>query len=219
MSNTVLIIGPSGSGKSSSMRNLDPTTTFVLSVLDKPLPFKSYKKNYIPIKGWDDTTGNYYASDDWIRILKCIEMVNKNRPEITTLVIDDMQYVLANEFIRRCSEKSFDKYNELANHYWQIINAANSCRSDLITFFFSHNEVDNTGRSKIKTIGKLLDEKITIEGMFTTVLNTAVIDGKYQFITQNDGFNTTKSPYGMFDDNAIDNDLNIVIEKLTEYFN
>jgi hypothetical protein len=135
------------------------------------------------------------------------------------LVLDDMQYVLASEFMRRSAENGYAKYSELANHYWQIINAAQSCRDDLVTIFISHNEVDNNGVSKIKTIGKLLDEKITIEGMFSTVLESRSTDDGYFFVTQNDGMSTCKSPFQMFDSKLIDNDLNFVIEKMNEYYN
>lgn len=218
MSNNILIIGASGSGKSSSIKNLDPKSTFIISVLDKPLPFKGYKKYYIPIKGWDDIEGNYLATDDWQRIIKCISIIDKNRPEIKTLVIDDLQYILANEFMRRSHEKSFDKYSEMANHYWSIINTSIKSRNDLISIFLSHNEFDNNGRSKVKTIGKLLDEKITIEGLFTTVLHSLSIENEYLFLTQTDGLHTAKSPCGMFDDKLIHNDLSLVINKINEYF-
>jgi hypothetical protein len=218
MSNTVLIIGRSGSGKSSSLRNLDPKSTFIISVLDKPLPFKGYKKLYKPIAGWDDKDGNYLATDDWQRIIKCIQMIHQKRPEIMTLIIDDIQYVLANEFMRRSGERGFDKYSEMGMHYWSIINAAMSCRSNLLSFFLSHNEIDGNGQSKVKTIGKMLDEKITIEGLFTTVLHTLVNDDEYFFLTQSDGIHNAKSPLGMFTEKLIENDLSIVIKKLNEYF-
>lgn len=218
MSNTVLIIGRSGSGKSSSLRKLDPQSTFIISVLDKPLPFKGYKKLYVHIKGWDDKEGNYLATDDWQRIIKCIQMINQKRPEIKTLIIDDIQYVLANEFMKRSAERGFDKYSEMGMHYWSIINAAMGCRSDLLSFFLSHNEIDNNGQSKVKTIGKMLDEKITVEGLFTTVLHTIVNDDEYLFLTQSDGTHNAKSPLGMFEEKLIENDLSIVIKKLNEYF-
>jgi AAA domain len=219
MSNTILVIGRSGSGKSSSLRNLDSESTFIISVLDKPLPFKGYKKHYIPLKSWEDEEGNYFATDDWQKINKCIQTIDKNRPEITTLVIDDIQYVLANEFMKRSAERGYDKYSEMGMHYWSIINTAMSCRSNLLTFFLSHNEIDSNGQSKVKTIGKMLDEKITIEGLFTTVLHTQVDDGKYQFLTQSDGMHNAKSPLGMFENQLIENDLAIVIDKVNEYFN
>ncbi len=219
MSNTVLIIGQSGSGKSTSIRNLDPKSTFIISVLDKPLPFKGYKKHYKPIKGWDDKEGNYFATDDWNRMIKCIQMINHRRAEITTLVIDDMQYILANEFMRRSGERGYDKYSEMATHYWCIINEAMGCRGNLLTFFLSHNEIDNNGQSKVKTIGKLLDEKITIEGLFSTVLHTKVNDGEYFFLTQSDGICNAKSPLGMFAELLTPNDLLVVKNTVEQYFN
>lgn len=219
MSNTVLVMGASGTGKSSSIKNLKPESTFIISVLDKPLPFKGYKNRYKPIKSWDDKEGHYLATDDWAKIVKCISFVDKMRPEITTLIIDDLQYVLANEFMRRSGERGFDKYSELAMHYWQIINAATASRSDLMCVFLSHNEFDANGKSKVKTIGKLLDEKITIEGMFTVVLHSVVQDGEFQFLTQTDGMHTAKSPIGMFGSQFIDNDMLHVKNCVESYFN
>lgn len=219
MSNTVLIIGQSGTGKSSSIRTLNPKNTFILSVLDKPLPFKGYKKYYKPLRSWDDKEGNYLATDDWQRVIRCMHMIDKLRPEIDTLVLDDLQYILANEFMRRSGERGFDKYSELANHYWMIINTAMACRSNLLSIFLSHNEIDSSGKSKVKTIGKLLDEKITIEGMFTTVLHSMIIDNEFKFLTQGDGQHNAKSPIGCFDNQYIDNDLLDVKNKIEAYFN
>ena len=218
MSNCTLIIGPSGSGKSTSIRNLDPEQTFIISVLDKPLPFRGYKKTYRPISGWDDTTGNYYTSDDWARILKCISVINRDRLDIKICIIDDLNYVMANEFMRRVSERGFDKYCEMASHFWQIITKAISCRDDLIFIFISHNEIDVNGVSKCKTIGKLIDEKINVEGLFSTVFHSAVIENEYKFLTQHDGFRTAKSPMGLFDSQFIDNDLLSIIDKIREYY-
>lgn len=191
----------------------------MLNVLGKPLPFKGYKKKYKPIKSWEDKEGNFYCSDDWTRILKCIKTVNDERKDIVTLVIDDLQYVLAGEFMRRVSEKGYDKYSELANHFWQIINAVTSTREDLVCILLAHNDVDATGKSKLKTIGKLLDEKVTIEGMFTTILHSMIIDDNYRFLTQHDGMHTAKSPDGMFSEKLIPNDLKLVRDTVEQYFN
>lgn len=218
MSNTVLIIGQSGTGKSTSIRNLNPETTFIINVLDKPLPFKGFKKKYIALTK-SNSKGNYFSSDDWQHILKCIDLVSKERPEIDTLIIDDMQYILANEFMRRSHEKGFDKYSEMANHYWQIINKATASRKDLLIVFMSHSETDAQGRSKTKTIGKLLEEKIAIEGMFTTLLHSLVVEGEYKFLTQFDGEHLAKSPMDMFMHKFIDNDLCVVKEHMENYFN
>lgn len=218
MSNTVLIIGQSGSGKSTSLRNLNPKTTFIINVLDKPLPFKSFRKNYLPFTK-QNKNGNYYTTDNWEQVIKCVEMINKEKPEITTLIIDDWQYILAHEFMRRVSEKGFDKFSELANHGWSTINACLGTRSTLTNFILSHSDVDSTGRSKCKTIGKMLDEKITIEGLFTTVLHSRVVDGNYMFQTQYDGEFLAKSPMGMFEDHLIPNDLVSVKDAVENYFN
>lgn len=227
MSNTVLIIGQSGSGKSTSLRNLDPKTTFIINVLDKQLPFKGYKKNYIPIQSVKDeqgnktrdTIGNYYASDDWCDIIKTIRLINEKRLDIKTLVIDDWQYILSYEFMRRVSEKGFDKFSEMANHGWSTIDTCMRTRQDLTCFILAHSDVDSTGRSKCKTIGKMLDEKITIEGLFTTVLHSRVSDGEYMFQTQYDGEFLAKSPMGMFNEMLIPNDLLSVKNAIENYFN
>ena len=213
MSNTVLVIGQSGSGKSTSLRNLDPKSTFIINVLDKPLPFRAFKKNY------NATSKNYYSTSDWAKVVNCIERVNKERPDITTLVIDDWQYILAYEFMNRVSERGFDKFSELANHGWSTINACLGTRPTLTNFILAHSDVDSTGRSKCKTIGKLLDEKITIEGMFTTVLHSRVVDGQYLFQTQYDGEFLAKSPMGMFEEFLIPNDLVAVKGAIENYFN
>lgn len=211
MSNSVLIIGPSGSGKSTSIRTLDSDSTYVLNVLGKPLPFRGYKKQYNVDKK------NYYQTDDWTKIIKCIRGVNEERPDIKTLVIDDLQYLMANEFMRRASEHGYSKFTELAQHIWCVINELTNTRDDLFTFTLSHNELDANGKYKCKTIGKLLDEKITIEGMFTCVFHSMVVDDKFKFLTQNDGIHIAKTPMGMFDSKLIDNDLNEVIKKMKEY--
>ncbi len=227
MSNTVLIIGQSGSGKSTSLRNLDPQSTFIINVLDKPLPFRGYKKSYHPIYSLKDengvktgvTEGNYYTTDDWSSIVKTIDLINRTRPDITTLVIDDWQYILAYEFMRRVSEKGYEKFSELASHGWQTINACLMTRPSLTSFILAHSDVDNTGRSKCKTIGKMLDEKITIEGLFTTVLHSRVVDGQYLFQTQYDGEYLAKSPMGMLEETLMPNDLQMVKEAVENYFN
>src|SRR5665213_393234 len=104
MSNASLIIGESGTGKSTSIRNLNPSETFIINVLNKPLPFKGYKSFYTKISA-DAKTGNYYSSDDYQRIEQLIKKVNAERPEIKTLIIDDFQYLMANEFMRRALER------------------------------------------------------------------------------------------------------------------
>ena len=212
MSNTTLIIGESGTGKSTSIRNLNPEETYILNVLDKPLPFKGYKSKY------NSERKNYYASDNYRMILGCIEAVDKKKPEIKVLIIDDFQYVMANEFMNRALEKGFDKFSDMANHAWSIIKALTVTREDLHCFVLSHSDADQHGKMKCKTIGKMLDDKITLEGMFTCVLHSQIVDGQYKFLTQNNGTHLAKSPMGMFDEMHIDNDLQYIHEKMICYF-
>lgn len=213
MSNTALIIGQSGTGKSTSIRNLDPKTTFIISVLDKPLPFRGYKKNY------SEDNKNFYQTDDYRKVISLINAVNERRPEITTIIIDDAHFLMANEFMARATEKGFDKFSEIGQHMWLVMCAATNCRDDLICFVLSHSEIDASGVSKPKTVGKMIDEKVSLEGMVTVCMHTMVKDGEYKFLTQNDGSHVCKSPVGMFEETLIDNDLLAVKKGIEAYYN
>lgn len=218
MSNAVLIIGASGSGKSTALRNLDPNSTFIINVLDKPLPFRGYKNNYKKLSK-ESPEGNYFSSDNWQHLISCIKKVNETQSHIRTLIIDDFNYVMANEFMRRACEKGYDRFSEIAQHAWLIINASLQCRESLMVFILSHSDLDMHGKAKCKTIGKMLDEKISVEGMFSTVLHTQIIDDEYKFLTQGNNEFIAKSPIGMFTDRLIDNDLQVVIEHIKNYNN
>lgn len=218
MSNTILIIGESGSGKSSSICNLNPEVTFLFNVLDKPLPFRGYKKNYLRVST-EQRKANYLATDDYSLIIRTLKKINDERPEINSVIIDDFQYIMANEFMKRATERGFDKFTEIGQHAWNIINTLISLRENIDCFVLSHTDTDASGRVKPKTIGKMLDDKITLEGMFTIVLHALIIDSKYKFLTQNDGTHVAKSPIDMFKHKLIDNDLLFVKEQTYHYFN
>lgn len=216
MANLILIIGESGTGKSTSIETLDPNETFIIQVINKPLPFRGYKKSY-PLKTKTDA-GNRVIAGDYNSIAKAFQICEIDK-KIKNVIVDDFQYVLSDEYIRKATEKGFDKFTIMAQNYYNILKLAQRMREDLNIIFLSHSETKDDGTTKIKTIGKLLDDKITIEGLFTIVLNTRVEDGNYYFETQNNGFNTSKSPKGMFDSFRIPNDLQYVITKVNEYFN
>lgn len=218
MSNPILIIGESGSGKSTSIRNLNPEETFIINVLDKPLPFKGYKQKYVKANK-ENPNGNYVASDNFESIVKVIQGVNNTRPEIKTLIIDDWQYTMCNEFMRRASEKGYERFTDIAKHAWSIVKELTACRDDLDCFVLTHSDIDAYGKSRPKTIGKMLDDKISIEGMFTICLHTIVIDSQYRFLTQGDASHIAKSPLGMFEDKYIHNDLALVKEAMKHYYN
>ncbi|MBC8946913.1 AAA family ATPase [Xenorhabdus indica] len=214
MGTATLILGESGTGKSTSLRNLNAEETLLIQIVRKPLPFRSSAW-----KPWNknNTKTSIFVSDTWQFIIKAIESAANYGKKI--IVIDDFQYLMANEFMRRSEEKSFDKFTEIGSHTWNVINTAISkTPDDLRIYFLSHTEETQIGKVKMKTIGKMLDEKITVEGMFTIVLKTLVKDGQYLFTTQNNGFDTVKSPMGLFDSLEIENDLNTVDNAICEYY-
>lgn len=217
MSNMVLIMGESGTGKSSSIEKLDSKETFIIAVTGKPLPFRGAAKRYTRF-GKENPEGNYKVTDDWKNILTVIEYVDTKMPHIKTLVIDDFQYVMCNEFMRKADEKGWDKFTDIGKHAWLILEALTKCRPDLDCFILSHTETTGEGKAKFKTIGKMLDEKITVEGLFTVVLHSLVTDKGYGFLTQYHKNYVAKSPRGMFE-NFIDNDLLLIKNKIYCYFN
>lgn len=207
----VLILGESGTGKSTSLRNLNPEECFLIQSVKKPLPFRNNWRD------WDGNgSGHVIHTDDTNVISTIINGASKYDRDI--IIIDDFQYIMANEFMRRSQEVGYTKFTEIAKHVWELITCAQNASPSTTVYFLSHTESTDDGKVKAKTIGKLLDDKITIEGLFTIVLRSLVDDGKYQFATQNSGMDTVKSPMGMFNDRFIDNDLNTVDQTIREYF-
>lgn len=217
MANTILIIGESGTGKSTSIENLNPEETFIINVIDKPLPFRGFKRNYIQSTE-QAMKGNYCATDKFEFIMQIIKTINSSRLEIKNLIIDDFQYVMCNEFMRRSNEKGYQKFTEIGHNAWAILRELSFCRQDLDCFVMSHTESDADGKLKCKTIGKMLDDKITIEGMFTVVFHTLLIDGSYKFLTAYDGIHIAKSPKGMFTQKYINNDLAQIKFEMASYY-
>lgn len=207
MSIAGMILGESGTGKSTSLRNLDPAKTLLIQAVKKPLPFKS--KEWKPVADG----GNVYVSDQSDSIIKAM---NKTRRSI--IVIDDYQYILANEFMRRSEERGFDKFSDIGRHAWDILMAASSLPDGVRVYILGHTQSDDQGRVRAKTIGKMLDEKITVEGLFSIVLKTVVQNGNYLFSTRNNGSDTVKTPMQMFDDEFVENDLDEIDKRICEFY-
>jgi len=206
---SILVIGESGSGKSTALRNLDPASTFIINALNKSLPFKGGNKKF---------KQNIVAIDNAIKIAAKIEEINLKRKEIKVIVIDDFQATMTNEYMRGAFEKGYDKFTRIGKGIWDIVNAANNTRYDLKVILLAHSDIDDNGKIRCKTVGKLVNEKISLEGMCTIVLHSKVLDGNYIFITQNDGVSIAKSPMGMFDSNIIPNDFQQIINKIDQYY-
>ena len=223
---TIAIVGESGTGKSTSLRNLNPETTFIISTTGKPLPFRAWKKKYIPIKiEGKNVSGNYYVSSKWDQILKILQIIDKMMPHIKQVIIDDFQYVLSYEFVDRATEVGYTKFSELAQHAMEILRYSEKMREDCKMIFLTHSENvgDNVNpKYVIKTVGKLLSEKVTLEGLFRYIFFTKVNEGdsgrmEYKLITNNDGSCVAKTSLGMFEDLEIDNDLDEIIKVIDAY--
>jgi len=226
MAQEILIIGESGSGKSTSLEDLNPEATFIINVAKKPMPFKGWKNRYSKLSK-EQPEGNYIESDNSTVIVKTMKHISENMPNIKTVIVDDFQYVMANEYMRRANERGFEKFTDIGLHAWEVANGGKNMRDDITFVMIGHAEsatdLQGNRKLKFKTVGKLVDNVITMEGMFTVVLFTDVsVDAEgntsYQFITQSDGTTTAKSPRDMFK-LKIPNDLEYVMKTMSEYYN
>ena len=195
----VMVCGQSGTGKSTSLRNFKPEDVCIVNVSGKPMPFRNKHKTF--------NTDDYSAIDAAIR-----------KAPTKSIVIDDATYLMTGEYMRTANVTGYQKFVTLALNFYSLVKMAASMPDDKIIYFLGHVDTDVNGNEKFKTIGKMLDEKITLEGMFTIVLKTVVQDGKYFFSTQNSGQDTVKSPMGMFDAPLIENDLAAVDAVIREYY-
>ena len=210
----VLIIGKSGSGKTYSLKNFTPDEVGVISVEKGRLPFRSdLKVVKIPKYGDGTTDAKSYGAINRAKyawLMKAIETA-----KVKSIVIDDSQYLLVNELFDRAYEKGYDKFTEMAANFRNLIHFINELdQEDKIVYFLHHTEIDADGREKAKTIGKMLDEKLTVEGCFDIVIYCE----DHKFFTQSNGQSTAKSPEDMFE-LEIPNDLKAVDEAIRDYYN
>ena len=208
----VLILGRSGSGKTYSIKNFQPDEVGVISVEKGRLPFKTDIKTIRvpkdPTKG-DARDAAQLNTAKYVWIMNAIRMAKAK-----SIVIDDSQYLLVNELFDRAYEKGYDKFTDMAKKFRDLVHFVNDLDDDdKIVYFLHHSETDTDGREKVKTIGKMLDEKLTVEGCFDIVIYCA----DHKFFTQANGQSTAKTPEGMFD-LEIPNDLKAVDVAIREYY-
>lgn len=197
----VLILGESGSGKSTSLRNFKPDEVGIFNIASKPMPFRNQFTNIC-------NGANY---------LQIFASLRKGK--LKRYVIDDSQYLLCFEFFDKASEKGYDKFTSMALNFYSLIKCViQETPPDCIVYFLHHTESTADGRTKAKTIGKMLDEKLTVEGLFSIVLMCQTDGTNHQFITQSDGNTPAKSPMEMFP-LVIENDLALVDKTIREYYN
>lgn len=214
MSKTILIMGESGSGKTTSMRNLDPKTTFYFDCDRKGLNWKGWREQY------NLENKNYVSISDSNNIKNLMSKIDKDQKQIKTVVIDTLNGIMIDDEFARMKEKGYDKWQDLAYSIYDLVVFANSLRQDLTIIFIMHSQTDRDDSgfyfTRAKTSGKKLD-KITIESKVSTVILAKCINGKYVFEIKNDN-STVKVPMGAFENiDTIENDINIVLEALKEY--
>lgn len=208
-----MIYGRSGSGKSRSMKGLDPNNTLLINVQNKPLPFRGgIAKTFVP-------KGEHGVAD---QIQSVIGKTLVKYPETNVIVIDDCGYIMTKAFMSRQKNMSgsavFDLYNDIANDMWKLANYCNSLPDHVNTYFMMHEESSDFGEIKLKTIGRQLDQRVCYEGMFTVCLR-CMTDGKeHWFSTQNTGNDVSKSPEDMFPNIKIENDLGLVDKAIRKYY-
>ena len=196
----VMVYGQSGTGKSTSLRNFGADDIAIVNVSGKPLPFRNNFKTY--------------KSDNYAKIIRAITAAPQK-----SIIIDDATYLMVNEFMRTAKQIGYQKYTDIACNFNNLVETAAQLPDDKIVYFLGHSEQSDDGREHFKTIGKMLDNYVTLEGRFTIVLKTAVQDGSYLFCTHNGGQDTVKTPLGMFEDDLIENDLKAVDDVIREYYN
>lgn len=195
----VMVYGQSGTGKSTSLRNFSPEEVSIINVSGKPLPFR--KK----LPTW--------STDSYTEIVQTLPKINT-----PSIVIDDATYLMTNEFMRNARVTGYQKFTDMALNFNSLIEITRTLPGDKIVYFIGHSDQADDGREHFKTIGKMLDNYVTVEGKFTIVLKTVVKDGEYYFSTQNNGQDTVKTPMEMFDQELIPNDLKMVDETIRNYY-
>lgn len=225
MANSIIVMGKSGTGKSTAIKTLNPDETVIINVLNKVLPFRGSKSMY------NSEKKNIFKGESYMHIIKLLKGVNDKMPNVKTIIIDDMVYIMRKEFFDRASETGFQKYTDIGSHFQQILDTIEKLREDLNVFLILHSEEVKVGEftttQKISTVGKLLDEKYNPIEVVSMLLysqpkfneNGEPIFGFYTKKRQdNDIEINAKTPEGMFEEDFIPNDYQLVIDKVKEYF-
>lgn len=221
-SKLVGIVGATGTGKSTSIKHLNPEETYIINVAKKELPFKGSEKLYNVEKK------NYKEVDDANEISRLLKTISEKAPHIKNIILEDSNYVMGFTMLDKAMEKGYEKFSVMAKDTVTMIRTAKQLRDDIIVFYFSHPDTVEDGGEiigyKMKTSGKLIDSQINLEGLFTMVIYTNVDENKdgtasYQFVTNRYKKYPAKSPDGMFAETKIPNNLQLVVNTINEYYN
>lgn len=221
-SKLVGIVGATGSGKSTSIKHLNPAETYVINVAKKELPFKGSEKLY------NAEAKNYKEVDDANEISRLLKTISEKAPHIKNIIIEDSNYIMGFNMVAKATEVGFTKFSIMAKDMVDLFRTARQLRDDITVFYLTHPETIEDGGEiigyKIKTAGKLIDNQVLLEGLLTVCLYTFVEEKKdgtaeYSFVTNRFKKYPAKSPDGMFAEVKIPNNLQLVVDTLTQYYN
>ena len=220
-----MLLGKSGTGKSTSVKGLDPKETVVINVLGKRLPFKGSQGLY------NAQSNNLFHRDDYQGIITLLGQIDKSAPYVKNVIIDDMIYVMRKEYFKRAKETGYGKYTELAQHFQQMVSTCEGLRGDLNVFFILHSEDIQSDKTttgyKVSTVGNLVDNQYNPLEVVPMVLYSSVVyddkgQAKYGFYTHRFKEGTVeipaKTPDGMFEEDFVPNDLGLVVKAMNEYY-
>jgi len=217
MSEPILILGRSGSGKSYSLRNLDPKETCIISVDHKKPPFSLKEWGIYSEKNTSGSIINLSRDSSYQKLMQIMgfqSMTNKKK----VIVIDDSQYLMAHSFFKRANETGYQKFTDLGKNFWDLIDFSRNLHPETNVYFMHHIDKDDQGELKPKTLGKLLDDKACIEGRFTVCLYAVKTEDKYSFHSSYDSQSVFKAPPEMFPAKEFDNDLAVVDKCIRDYW-
>ena len=230
MSNIICLAGLSNSGKSTSLKYLDPTTTFIISCTNKQLQIPGYRKKYLKVKVENKKlVGNWLISGNYATIENIMKLVSTTRPEIKTVVIDDANYLLSKETFDTALDKGYNKFSVLAKNYYDLLQTCQALRDDLTAIFITHIEnygTDTDPEYRMWTTGKMLTSQINLDGLFSYIIyaerykdDVTDEDVKYRFRTRTNGNDTCRSVEGCFKDKYIEPNMKLVIDTINKFEN
>lgn len=227
MSNLICLAGQSNTGKSTSLRTLDPKSTFIISCTNKQLQIPGFRKKYTKVEIKDKKLiGNWYVSNNYAQIGKILSAVSNTRPEIKVIVLDDINYLLSNETFENALDKGYTKFSVLAKNYYDLLVDCQLLRDDLTVVVITHTEnygTDTDPQYRMWTTGKMLTQQINLDGMFSYIIySDRYIDDTddevhYRFKTRTDGNDTCRSVAGCFTEKYIEPDMKAVIDRINEF--
>ena len=228
MSNVICLAVWSNSGKSTSLKYLDPAETFIISCTNKQLQIPGFRKKYPKVAVVDGKlTGNWYVSNQYDKITNILRLVSKSRNDIKTVVIDDINYCLSNEIMENATVKGFEKFTQQAKNYYDLISTAHNLRDDLTVVIISHIINDGTDLEpayKLYSSGKMLDKTVNLDGLFSYIIYTDKFvdengEVQYRFMTRTNGNDTCRTVAGCFEDKYIEPNMKLVIDTINKFEN